>query len=91
MRSGLSFSREGTCRRPYHIAKSLELKYCFRSSLPKMLSNTAAQNITEHARKEKKEKKPGVEVKTETLLAVCLTINKNDTTPQALPIKHQEF
>ena len=55
LRSGLSFSREGTCRKPKGlITKSLKLRYYSRSSLPKVLSNTAAQKITENARKEKK-------------------------------------
>ena len=55
MRSELSFSGEGSCRRPipFLITNSLKLQYCSRSSLPKVLSNTAAQNITEEARKEK--------------------------------------
>ena len=54
LRSELSFSREGIWRRLEGlITKSLKLKCCSRSSLPKMLSNTAAQKITEDARKEK--------------------------------------
>ena len=54
LRSELSFSGEGTCKRPEGlIINSLKLKCCSRSSLSKVLSNTAAQKITEDARKEK--------------------------------------
>ena len=54
LRSELSFSGEGICRRPEGlIISSLKLKCCSRSSLSKVLSNTAAQKITEDARKEK--------------------------------------
>ena len=43
--SELSFNREGTFRRPQgHITQSLNLKYCSRSNLTKVLSNTAAKN-----------------------------------------------
>ena len=56
-RSELSFSREGTCRRPSLnqdlLTKYPKLKCCFRSSLPKVLSNIAAQKIIENARNEK--------------------------------------
>ena len=49
-RSELSFSWERTCRRPYGlITKSLKLKYFSRSSLAKVVSNTAAQKIIEDA------------------------------------------
>ena len=54
MRSEFSFSREGTCRRPSGLmTKSLKLQCCSRCSLPKMLSKTPAQKITEEARIEK--------------------------------------
>ena len=46
---------------------------------------TAAQKITEEARKEKT--CSGVQ-KTERPLAVYIMINKNDTPPQTLPRKH---
>ena len=86
--SELSFNREGTCRRPYGlITKSLRLQCCSRCSLPKVLSNAAAQ-ITEEARKEKT--CCGVQ-KTERPLAVYTTINKNDTPTQALPRRHLEL
>ena len=49
-----------------------------------MLSNTAAQKITEEAREEKT--CSGVQ-KTEGPLAVSITINKIDTPPQTLPRK----
>ena len=53
-RSELLFSSEGTCRKPEGlIKKSLKLKCCSRSSLPKVLSKTAVQKLTEDARKEK--------------------------------------
>ena len=43
LRSELSFSRDGTRRRPEGlITKFLKLKYCCRSSLPKVLLNTVA-------------------------------------------------
>ena len=67
------------------LIKSLKLKYCSKSSLPKVLSNTTAQKITEDTRKVKKLQK---RVKTERALAVCLTTNKNDTPAQALPGKY---
>ena len=47
-----------------------------------MLSNTAAQKITEEAREEKT--CSGVQ-ETEGPLAVNMTINKNDAPPQTLP------
>ena len=54
-RSELSFRKEGTCRRPLGlIRKSVKLRYCSGSSLPKVLSNTTAQKITADARKQKK-------------------------------------
>ena len=55
------------------LIKSLKLKYCSKSSLPKVLSNTTAQKITEDTRKVKKLQK---RVKTERALAVCLTTKK---------------
>ena len=46
LRSELSFSLEGTCRRLQDLtSKSPKLKFCFRSSLLLVLSNTAAQKI----------------------------------------------
>ena len=86
LRSELSFSRKGTCRRPEGlIAKSLKLKCCSRSSLPKVFSNTTAQIITEGARKEKN--CSGVQ-KLKDHQAVRMNINKNDTPPQILSRKH---
>ena len=80
LRSELSFSREGTCR-----TKSLRLQCCSSCSLSKVLLNTAAQKITEVARKERT--CSGVQ-KTDRPLAVYITINKNDTPPQTLPRRH---
>ena len=89
LRSELSFSREGTCRRPQGlITKSLKRQCCSRCSLPKMLSNIVAQNITEEARKEKT--CSGVQ-KNERPLAVNITIKKKDTPPQSVPRKYQEL
>ena len=53
-----------------------------------MLSNmhSRPKNIT---KTQEKKKKPVVEGKTETPLAVCLTISKNDTPPQALHVKQE--
>ena len=65
--------------------RSLKLQFCSSCSLPKMLSNTGTQKITEGARKEKT--CSGVQ-KTERPLAVNIIINKNDTPPQTLPIKY---
>ena len=74
LRSELSFSREGTCRRPEGlITKSLKLQCRSSCSLPKMLSNIVAQKITEEARKEKT---CSGGQKTERPLAVNITINK---------------
>ena len=67
------------------LIKFLKLKYCSKSSLPKVLSNTTVQKITEDTRKEKKLQK---KVKTERALVVYLTTNKNDTPAQALPRKY---
>ena len=50
-----------------------------------MLSNTVAQKITKEA---KKEKACSEVQKTETPLAVNITINKNDTLPHTLPRKY---
>ena len=89
LRSELSFSREGICRRPEGlITKSLKLQCCSRSILPKVLSNTGAPKIIE-ARKEKTYCRVQ---KTERPLTVCITINnKNDTPLQTLPRKHQQL
>ena len=81
LRNELLFSREETCRTP----KSLKLQCCSRCSFPKVLSNTAAKKITEEARKDKA--CSGVQ-KTERPLAVNITINKNDTSPQTLSRKY---
>ena len=59
-RSDLSFSWEGTCKRPEAlITKSLELKYSSRSSLPYMLLSDKGVEKT----KKTQEKKSAVEGK----------------------------
>ena len=89
-RSELSFRKEGTCRRPLGlIRKSVKLRYCSGSSLPKVLSNTTAQKITADARKQKKNLQ--WRAKSERPLIVLQVITKNDTPIQTLLRKQREF
>ena len=89
LRSELSFSREGPFRRPYGlITKSLKRQCCSRCSLPKMISNIVAQNITEEARK----KRPAVECKKlRDHWPWIQQLKKNDTPPQPAPRKYYEL
>ena len=76
LRSELSLSWEGTCKRPkILIVMSLELKYRSRSSLPQMLLSDKGAHKT---KKTHEKKKPRWRAKLERPLVVRLTICELD-------------
>ena len=76
LRSELSFSREGTCRR--FIIKSLKLQCCSLPSPKDVFKHSRPKNH----RRSKKKKTSSTLQKTERPLTVNITINKNETPSQ---------